>query len=151
MGDDDLAGNAFRLHVSLRIDDFHDNILGSDVHAAARAFVGNEARVAATVAVGNRASKSRRNRLALMIVQTLGGAEHDLDAQRIKRNAVLARNRTLLAEDFGVTCLHPEKRDLVVDVGYSERGRTAELGTELSAALRKEGESFMRSLKFKVR
>ncbi len=67
------------------------------------------------------------------------------------RNAVLARNRTLLAEDFGVTCLHPEKRDLVVDVGYSERGRTAELGTELSAALRKEGESFMRSLKFKVR
>jgi hypothetical protein len=67
------------------------------------------------------------------------------------RNAVLSRNRTLLAEDLGVTCLHPEKRDLVVDVGYSERGRAAELNAELSAELRKEGETFMRSLKFTPR
>jgi len=67
------------------------------------------------------------------------------------RNAVLARNRTLLVEDFGITCLHPDKKDLVVDVGYSERGRAAELKSELSADLRKEGESFMRTLKFKVR
>ncbi len=67
------------------------------------------------------------------------------------RNAVLSRNRTLLVEDFGVTCLHPDKRDLVVDVGYSERGRQAELNAELSAELRKEGESFMRSLKFTPR
>jgi hypothetical protein len=67
------------------------------------------------------------------------------------RNAVLARNRTLLVEDFGITCLHPDKKDLVVDVGYSERGRAAELKSELSVDLRKEGESFMRTLKFKVR
>jgi hypothetical protein len=67
------------------------------------------------------------------------------------RNAVLARNQTLLVEDFGVTCLHPGEKDLVVDVGYSERGRAAELKSELSAALRQEGESFMRSLKFKGR
>jgi hypothetical protein len=66
-------------------------------------------------------------------------------------NAVLARNRTLLVEDFGVTCVHPEKKDLIVDVGYSERGRAAELKSELSAGLRREGESFMRSLKFKAR
>jgi hypothetical protein len=67
------------------------------------------------------------------------------------RNAVLARNRTLLVEDFGITCLHPERRNLIVDVGYSERGRPPELTTELSAGLRKEGESFVRSLKFRTR
>ncbi len=65
------------------------------------------------------------------------------------RNAVLARNRTLLVEDVGVTCLHPDRRNLVIDVGYSERGRPAELGKELSGQLRKEGENFMRSLRFK--
>ncbi len=64
--------------------------------------------------------------------------------KRADREAILSRNRTLLHEDFGVTCLHPEKRQLVVDVGYSERGRPAELNAEL----RKEGESFMRSLEF---
>ena len=67
------------------------------------------------------------------------------------RNAVLARNRTLLVEDFGITCLHPDKKDLVVDVGYSERGRAAELKSELSAGMRKEGETFVRSLKFRGR
>ena len=64
------------------------------------------------------------------------------------RDAVLSRNRTLLVEDFGVTCLHPEKKNLMVDIGYSERGRAAELSAELSAELRKEGERFMRSLEF---
>lgn len=67
------------------------------------------------------------------------------------RDAALSRNRTLLVEDLGVTCLHPEKNNVVVDVGYSERGRAAELKSELSAELRKEGETFMRSLKFKLR
>ena len=64
--------------------------------------------------------------------------------KRADRDAALARNRTLLLEDIGVACLHPDKKDLIVDVGYSERGRPA----ELSAELRKEGESFMRSLQF---
>ena len=64
--------------------------------------------------------------------------------KRADRDAVLSRNRALLLEDFGVACLHPEKKNLVVDVGYSERGRPA----ELSADLRTEGESFMRSLEF---
>jgi hypothetical protein len=67
------------------------------------------------------------------------------------RNAVLARNRSLLVEDFGITCLHPQRNDLVIDIGYSERGRPAELGKDLSAQLRKEGESFMHTLKFKGR
>jgi hypothetical protein len=64
--------------------------------------------------------------------------------KRADRDAVLSRNRTLVLEDFGIACLHPAKRDLVVDVGYSERGRPDELSPEL----RKEGESFMRSLEF---
>jgi hypothetical protein len=64
--------------------------------------------------------------------------------KRADRDAVLSRNRTLLLEDFGVACLHPENRELVVDVGYSERGRAA----ELSADLRAEGERFMRGLEF---
>ncbi len=67
--------------------------------------------------------------------------------KRADRDAAFARNRTLVLDDYGVTCLHPAKPDLVVDVGYSERGRP----TELSADLRGEGESFMRSLKFTVR
>lgn len=68
--------------------------------------------------------------------------------KRADRDAVLSRNRALLLEDFGVACLHPENKNLVVDVGYSERGRPAELSAELSAELRKEGESFMRGLEF---
>ena len=66
-------------------------------------------------------------------------------------DAVLARNRSLIVEDFGIACLHPDRNNLIVDVGYSERGRAAELGKELSAQLRQEGESFVRSLKFKTR
>lgn len=64
------------------------------------------------------------------------------------RDAVLARNRTLLVEDIGITCLHPDKREMLVDIGYSERGLAAELKSELSAQLRKEGENFIRSLEF---
>lgn len=64
--------------------------------------------------------------------------------KRADRDAVLARARALLVEDSGLSCLHPEKKTLLVDVGYSERGRSA----ELSADLRNEGEQFMRSLEF---
>ncbi|MEO7728935.1 MAG: hypothetical protein ABIS45_16915 [Burkholderiales bacterium] len=64
--------------------------------------------------------------------------------KRADRDAVLSRNRALLLEDYGITCLHPQKKELVVDIGYSERGRPA----ELSADLRQEGETFVRSLEF---
>ncbi len=60
------------------------------------------------------------------------------------RGAPYAQETALLLEHFGVTCLHPALPRLVVDVGYSERGRS----TEISDALRAEGETFMRSLKF---
>ena len=60
------------------------------------------------------------------------------------RAAPYSIGRVLLVEHTGVTCLHPTIPDLVVDIGYSERGRPAEISMEL----RMEGESFMRSLKF---
>ena len=63
------------------------------------------------------------------------------------RAAPYSLGRVLLLEHIGVACLHPTIADLVVDVGYSERGRPA----EISAELRAEGESFMRSLKLTPR
>lgn len=63
------------------------------------------------------------------------------------RAAPNAIGRVLLLEHIGVTCLHPTIPDMVVDVGYSERGRAA----EISPDLRGEGESFMRSLTFESR
>jgi hypothetical protein len=63
------------------------------------------------------------------------------------RDAPHAKGRVLLKEDYGVTCLHPALPGLIVDVGYSERGRPAEISAELQA----EGEAFLRSLKFTPR
>ena len=63
------------------------------------------------------------------------------------RGAPYARGRALLQEDFGIACLHPASPDLIVDVGFSERGRP----DEMSPALRSEGENFMRSLRFTPR
>jgi len=61
------------------------------------------------------------------------------------RGAPNARGRALLLEHFGITCVHPVRQDLVIDVGYSERGRPG----GIDATLRNEGENFMRSLKFR--
>ncbi len=63
------------------------------------------------------------------------------------RGALYAKGQTLLAETVGVSCLHAENRGLSVDVSYTERGHPA----EINAALRAEGESFVRSLKFITR
>ena len=60
------------------------------------------------------------------------------------RKAVYAGGRALLVETIGMSCLHPDNRALSVDVSYTERGYPAETST----ALRAEGESFVRSLKF---
>lgn len=60
------------------------------------------------------------------------------------RDAPYAKGKTLLAETFGITCLHPENANLNINVSYTERGNPA----ETSAELRAEGESFVRSLKF---
>jgi len=60
------------------------------------------------------------------------------------RGAPYARGQALLAETFGVSCLHPDNPNLNISVSYTERGDPA----ETSAELRAEGESFVRSLKF---
>jgi Sel1 repeat-containing protein len=44
----------------------------------------------------------------------------------------------------GITCVHPDRRDFAVDVGYSERAA----GKEVSPELREIGEKFIRSLRF---
>lgn len=44
----------------------------------------------------------------------------------------------------GITCVHPDKRDIAVDVGYSERAA----GREVSPEVREVGEKFIRSLRF---
>lgn len=60
------------------------------------------------------------------------------------RDAPFAQGKTLVAETFGVTCLHPDNPKLNVSVSYTERGNPAETSPELRA----EGESFVGSLKF---
>lgn len=60
------------------------------------------------------------------------------------RDAPYAGGKTLLAETFGISCLHPDNPGLSISVTYTERGSAGETGTELRA----EGESFLRSLKF---
>jgi hypothetical protein len=60
------------------------------------------------------------------------------------RDAVYAKGKALLVETYGVSCVHPDRRDLTIDVSYTERG----LASEISPELRIEGESFVRSLKF---
>jgi hypothetical protein len=60
------------------------------------------------------------------------------------RDALYAQGKALLAETFGVSCLHPDNANLNIGVSYTERGDPA----ETSAELRAEGESFVRSLKF---
>ncbi|MBI1989249.1 MAG: hypothetical protein HYS65_05870 [Betaproteobacteria bacterium] len=60
------------------------------------------------------------------------------------RGAPYAGGTALLAETFGVTCLHPENPQLNISVSYTERGNPS----ETSAEFRAEGERFVRSLKF---
>ena len=60
------------------------------------------------------------------------------------RGAANAKGKALLAETFGLSCLHTTNKNLAIDVSYTERGLPAEIGT----LLRDEGEGFIRSLKF---
>jgi hypothetical protein len=55
-----------------------------------------------------------------------------------------AHKEPLRMVSYGVMCMHPTIPQLLVEVGYSERGRDGELDPELRA----EGNSLVRSLKF---
>jgi hypothetical protein len=52
---------------------------------------------------------------------------------------------TLLKLSYGIVCVHPTAPNLLVDVGYSERGTKDELNSE---PLEDEGVDFVNSLKF---
>lgn len=56
----------------------------------------------------------------------------------------LKEKKYLVVENFGLFCLHPLKKDVGIDMCYSER---YEEGHE-NTSLRKEGEEFINSLKF---
>ena len=60
------------------------------------------------------------------------------------RGAPGAEHSPLSMVNYGITCLHPTIPQLLLDVGYSERGRPGELDAELRA----EGDSVVRSLSF---
>lgn len=52
---------------------------------------------------------------------------------------------TLFTLSYGIVCVHPAVPELLIDVGYSERGKEEELNSEL---IREEGMDFVNSLKF---
>jgi len=54
-------------------------------------------------------------------------------------------NGTLFTLSYGIVCVHPTAPNLLVDVGYSERGTEDELNSE---PLQNEGVDFVNSLKF---
>ena len=88
-----------------------------------------------------------RHRVTENRVETDKGAGRFCVKYQVKaedRDAPYAEGKTLSAETFGVTCLHPDSPNLIISVSYTERGSPA----ETSAELRAEGESFVRSLKF---
>ena len=59
------------------------------------------------------------------------------------QGAAYARGRTLLVETTGLNCLHPGRRNLAIDMSFTERG----LPDQFGSALRGEGERFLASLK----
>ena len=74
---------------TVAVDHLDDDVLGGDVHAARRAFVRDEAGVAAAVAVGHAAAEHARDRRALVVVQPLRRDERHPDAEVVHRDAAL--------------------------------------------------------------
>lgn len=58
--------------------------------------------------------------------------------------AIYAEGKPLATETVGVSCLHPQRPQLAIDVSYSERGYPSQMSQELRA----EGERFVQSLSF---
>jgi hypothetical protein len=58
--------------------------------------------------------------------------------------AVHAEGRALLSETHGISCLHPQRPDLAIDLSYTERG----YAVEMDMSLRAEGERFLSGLAF---
>lgn len=52
---------------------------------------------------------------------------------------------TLFTLSYGIVCIHPRISQLLIDVGYSERGRETELNSEL---VQNEGVAFVNGVQF---
>lgn len=59
------------------------------------------------------------------------------------RGAAFGAGRTLLVETTGVNCLHPSRRNLALDLSFTERG----LPDQFGSPLRGEGERFLAGLR----
>ena len=67
----DLARLAGRQHLTMRVDDLDDDVLGAQVHPPLRTLMGDEAGVPTAVAIGHRATEHRLNRLPLVVIDPL--------------------------------------------------------------------------------
>ena len=66
------------------VDDLDDDVLAADVHAAVGALVGDEAGIAAAVAVGDAAAEGGRDQFPLVVVEPFRGDEGDVDAEVVQ-------------------------------------------------------------------
>jgi len=65
--------------------------------------------------------------------------------QRVEdHHSPVAPGQTLILDDFGVTCLHPDDPHRAVQVEYSERSLSGDITSSVFA----EGEAFLSSLQF---
>ena len=132
---DDLAGFARRQHAAVAVDDLDDDVLGGEVHAAARALVGDEAGIASAVAVGDAAAEDAGDGLALVVVQPLAGDEGDADAEVVHALAARFGVAGDVAERAGVAEQHlrppaPDGGDEAVELGLAHLERGQQLGAQ---------------------
>ncbi len=83
MGHHDLPRLPGRQYLAMGVDDLDDDVFGRDVHTSPRTGVGDEARIAATIAIGHGTCKYPFDLLALVIIEPLRGNEGHADAQVI--------------------------------------------------------------------
>ena len=104
--DDDLASLPGRHRGALGVHDLDHHVFGREVHAPVRAFVGDEAGVTGTVAVGHRAAEGAVDVLPLFVVEAFTGDESHADAQVV--HALTARLRVPgnMAERAGIAEQH---------------------------------------------
>jgi len=84
MCDDDFTVFAWWQDVAGRSDDFDDDVLCGDVHAALRTFMRNKSGVPGAISVGSPAPEYLPNLLSLIIVQAFGRHERYLDANVVQ-------------------------------------------------------------------
>ena len=134
MGDDDLAGLACADGSSRRIDGLDDDVLGRDVHASRRTLVRDEPGITSAIAIGDAAAEHALDRLALIVIETLGRDEGNANAQIVHCHTLLVGMARDQGEGRRVSEQHPRParanpRDEPVEVS----GRHVERRQQLAA------------------